>query len=231
MPAPEPWRGALRIRPGVVAFRGEIGSAEPHAHAAVQLYRCERGEVEVTDGSGASVSAATLVIPARARHRVSVEPGVVGTTMFLDPSSAWATPHGSWEASVRDWADHERAAMVAAALEAVARPAEGTFGARVEEWVRTRLPERAEVSELARALAISEPTLRRRARADLGLTVQSYARWIRLLVALEQVASGASITDAAAAAGFSDGSHATRACREMFGLAPSEAIAHLSIES
>jgi AraC-like DNA-binding protein len=60
------------------------------------------------------------------------------------------------------------------------------------------------------------------------LGVQAYTRWVRLIVALEQVAAGRSITDAAHQAGFTDGSHATRACREMFGLSPSDAIAHLS---
>jgi AraC-like DNA-binding protein len=231
MPAAEPWRGALRVRPGVVAFDGQIGSAEPHAHAAVQLYACSRGAIEVTDGSGTSITARRLVIPARARHQVRATSGVVGTTTFVDPSSTWAPPRGSWESSVEHWADEERGAYLSSALRGISTPATATFGARVEEWVRARLPDRAQVADLAGSLAMSESTLRRRARADLGLSVQAYARWVRLLVALEQVAAGGTIADAAAAAGFADGSHATRACREMFGLTPSEAIAHLTFQA
>jgi len=106
----------------------------------------------------------------------------------------------------------------------------GSFGHRVEDWVRSRLPDSVAIGELAASLAVSEATLRRSARTQLGLGVQTYTRWVRLIVALEHVAAGASITDAAAAAGFADGSHATRACREMFGVTPSQAIAHLTIE-
>ncbi|MBO9522812.1 MAG: helix-turn-helix domain-containing protein [Nocardioidaceae bacterium] len=227
----EAWRGELRIRPGVVAFAGQIGAAAPHVHAAVQVYRCEQGAVRVTGEDGASVTAPVVVIPAGASHRVAVAEGVVGSTVFLDPSSSWAPERGDWERSVRGWADERRTSYAEATLRRLDRhpPAPG-FGARIEQWVRDRLPERVQVGELAEALAVSEATLRRRARADLGLSVQAYTRWVRLLLALEQIAAGASITDAATAAGFADGSHATRACREMFGLSPSEAIAGLQLE-
>lgn len=226
------WTGDLHIRPGVVAFTGRIGAADPHAHAAVQLYACTHGEVEVTDASGARASGQAVVIPARARHSVRGAEGAIGTTVFLDPSGAWAPARGSWTESVQGWVDDERAAFAATTLEETLRgptTPTGSFGARIEEWVRDRLPDRVVVADLAGSLSVSEATLRRHARADLGLSVQAYARWVRLIVALEQVAAGRSITDAATAAGFADGSHATRACREMFGLAPSDAIAHLTI--
>ena len=226
------WTGDLHIRPGVVAFRGRIGAAEQHAHAAVQLYRCRDGEIEVTDATGARATAQAVVIPARARHSVRAAERTIGTTVFLDPSGSWAPAGGAWTRSVHGWVDDERAAFAATTLEETLRePATrtGSFGALIEEWVRDRLPDRVVVADLASSLSVSEATLRRYARADLGLSVQAYSRWVRLIVALEQIAAGRSITDAATAAGFADGSHATRACREMFGLAPSEAIAHLTI--
>ena len=227
-----PWTGDLHIRPGVIAFSGRIGAADQHAHAAVQLYRCRDGGIEVTDAAGASVIAPAVVTPARPPHSARATEGTIGTTVFLDPSGAWAPAGGAWTHSVHGWADEERAAFAATTLEDTLRePPTGTgsFGARIEEWVRDRLPDRVVVADLASSLSVSEATLRRYARADLGLSVQAYTRWVRLIVALEQVATGSSITDAAAAAGFADGSHATRACREMFGLAPSDAIAHLTI--
>jgi len=227
-----PWTGDLHIRPGVIAFSGRIGAAEQHAHAAVQLYRCRDGEIEVTDAAGASVTAPVVVIPARARHSVRASEATIGTTVFLDPSGSWAPAGGAWVRSVHGWADEERAAFATTTLERTLREptaATGSFASRIEEWVRARLPDRVVVSELAESLSVSDATLRRYARADLGLSVQAYTRWVRLIIALEQVETGSSITDAATAAGFADGSHATRACREMFGLAPSDAIAHLTI--
>jgi methylphosphotriester-DNA--protein-cysteine methyltransferase len=134
---------------------------------------------------------------------------------------------------VHGWADAKRAAFAVSTLQstlqAPLRGVEGRFGARIEEWVRGKLPDRVVVSDLAAALSVSDATLRRHAHSELGLSVQAYARWVRLIIALEHVATGRSITDAATAAGFADGSHATRACREMFGLTPSDAIEHLTI--
>ncbi|MBV9228376.1 MAG: AraC family transcriptional regulator [Chloroflexi bacterium] len=46
-------------------------------------------------------------------------------------------------------------------------------------------------------------------------------RWQRLLVALRTSASGASLTEAAHAAGFADSAHLTRVFRTTFGLPPS----------
>jgi len=228
-----PWRGDLHIRPGIVAFTGLVGAADPHAHAAVQLIWCREGEVEVTDGSGTSVCADAMVIPAWAAHSIRVARRTFATTVFLDPSGSWAPQRGEWTQSVRGWVDDERADFAISTLRGTLNDpptnTPGRFGARIEEWVRERLPDRVVVSDLAAELNVSVATLRRHAHAELGLSVQAYARWIRLIIALEHVGAGESITDAATAAGFADGSHASRACREMFGMAPSDAIAHLTI--
>lgn len=226
------WAGELTIRPGIIAYSGRIGAADLHAHAAVQVYRCHTGELEVTDEAGSVVVATTVVIPARARHSVRASTGTAGSTVFIDPSGSWAPKTGNWVSSVSAWVDDERSSYAKTSLGDIladlTAPA-GSLGTEIEGWVRARLPERVIVADLARALTVSEASLRRIARAELGLNVQAYTRWIRLIVALEQVAAGRSITDAAAEAGFADGSHATRACREMFGLSPSEALAHLSV--
>lgn len=228
------WNGSVSIRPGIVAFVGHIGTAPLHAHAAVQVYSCERGMVEVTDAEGRAAWAPAAVIPAGAKHSVVAAEGTIGTTVFVDPSSRWAPLAGTWAGSPETWTDEERgevARRVVSDAFASTGQAADSFGGQVDQWVRSRLPDAVRVPELAASLAVSEATLRRRATIELGIGVRAYVRWVRLIVALENVAAGASITDAAAAAGFADGSHATRACREMFGLSPSDAIAQLSISS
>jgi len=52
-----------------------------------------------------------------------------------------------------------------------------------------------------------------------GLPFRTYLLWRRLMRGLEAFASGASLTDAALGAGFSDSAHFSRTFRRMFGTA------------
>jgi AraC-like DNA-binding protein len=53
------------------------------------------------------------------------------------------------------------------------------------------------------------------------MSVQSYLRWKRLIAAISASALGASLTQAAHAAGFADSAHLTRVFRATFGISPS----------
>jgi AraC-like DNA-binding protein len=59
----------------------------------------------------------------------------------------------------------------------------------------------------------------------MGMSAQSYVVWLRIYEACSALAEGASLSGAAAHAGFADTAHFTRTFRRTFGLAPSQ-IAH-----
>ena len=92
-----------------------------------------------------------------------------------------------------------------------------------------RLPDlvdegRVEVDQLAAEWGLSVSRLTQVFSEEIGTPIRSHVRWLRLVNATEQLANGASITQAAHEAGFADGPHFTRTFRTIFGLAPTEAV-------
>jgi AraC-like DNA-binding protein len=82
------------------------------------------------------------------------------------------------------------------------------------------------ITSLATHVYLSPSRFRHLFRREMGLSVQSYLRWQRLLAALRTSAYGASLTEAAHAAGFADSAHLSRVCRATFGLPPARIFKH-----
>jgi AraC family transcriptional regulator len=80
------------------------------------------------------------------------------------------------------------------------------------------------VEFLAQAVHLSPSRLRHLFKRQLGLSIQRYLLWQRLLTALQNCAQGHSLTWAAYEAGFADLAHLTRVFRHSFGLKPSEIL-------
>ena len=74
---------------------------------------------------------------------------------------------------------------------------------------------------VARQIGCSVGRFRHLFRDQIGLGYRTYLLWLRLGVALEAIAAGASLTDAAHDAGFADSAHLSRTYRRMFGISPS----------
>jgi AraC family transcriptional regulator len=82
------------------------------------------------------------------------------------------------------------------------------------------------ITSLATCVHLSPSRFRHLFRHEMGMSVQSYLRWQRLLAALRTSAYGASLTEAAHVAGFADSAHLTRVCRATFGLPPARIFKH-----
>jgi AraC-like DNA-binding protein len=77
------------------------------------------------------------------------------------------------------------------------------------------------ITFLAMRVHLSPSRFRHLFRSEMGMSVQSYLRWKRLIAALRSSAQGASLTEAAHTAGFADSAHLTRVFRATFGISPS----------
>ena len=86
--------------------------------------------------------------------------------------------------------------------------------------IESELEDPPGLEALASELNISSSRLRHMFREQVGLPLSRYVLWMRLRAALLEALEGASMTESAQAAGFSDAAHFTRTCRQMFGLPP-----------
>lgn len=77
------------------------------------------------------------------------------------------------------------------------------------------------IKHLATQVYLSPSRFRHLFRDEIGMSVQSYLRWQRLMAVVHTSARGLSLTEAAHMAGFSDSAHLTRVFRATFGLPPS----------
>lgn len=76
------------------------------------------------------------------------------------------------------------------------------------------------LDDVAHLMGLGRTAALRRFRREVGATPQDYAMQIRLRLARRALAAGDSISEVAAATGFSDQSHLTRAFVRQFGLPP-----------
>lgn len=97
--------------------------------------------------------------------------------------------------------------------------------ARVEcalDYLRSVPDYRASVMEIAEAVSLSPSRISHLFAEQAGLPIRRYLLWLRLRAAIEEMATGDSLTEVAYATGFSDSAHLSRTFRQMMGLMPSQ---------
>lgn len=95
---------------------------------------------------------------------------------------------------------------------------------RLEPVVRLTRERLGEVTfgELARAAALSERSLRRRFKAETGITWEEYRRRLQVFLAIEALEAGEAIGTVAARIGYENPAAFARAFRAAIGMSPSE---------
>lgn len=91
---------------------------------------------------------------------------------------------------------------------------------RVIAHLRLHLAQRHSAAALGRHVGLSPHRLMHLFRASTGLPLRRYALWLRLRAAVAGALQGATLTEAAHRAGFSDSAHFSRSFRAHFGLPP-----------
>jgi AraC-like DNA-binding protein len=81
-----------------------------------------------------------------------------------------------------------------------------------------------DLASLSQEAGLSPRQMRHVFTRDVGLPMRAYVRWRRLRRALATVGEGASLSAAATSAGFADGAHLSRVCREQFGITPVQGL-------
>lgn len=248
-------RGSWISRPGELVVAGSFGDVEAHHHPAVQLAVGIDGALELLASDGTAQRCSVAVVASGTRHALRSVGATAAMSIYLSPETATAAAFnalsGARGAVSGVWAVEDADALAGAVIAALnaddlSGAADLVLGellgsAHIEpglpvhpqlrqaiELVSARMPNRADLGSVAGAVALSPDYLGRLFKRQTGASFAVTARWTRLLAALEHLSAGTSITDAAHLAGFADGAHATRVCRELTGIVPSEVVRALA---
>ncbi len=237
------WEGAslwlVRARPGEQYPRTDV-----HAHHAVQITLALTGHIDFDTDDG-RVEGEVIAIAPDSRHAFKGT-GLVAH-LFVAPegkagrritrqlfgsgptASISASQLGDIPARLRSTFDDplhtdEDLRTLGRALLAQLAGAGGDAQAadpriaKLIAAVATRLDEQLGLRDVADLVGLSPGRTRHLFVEQTGLPFRTYVLWMRLLRALEVFAGGASLTEAAHRAGFSDSAHLSRTFHRMFGV-------------
>jgi len=233
------WEGA-----SLWVFEAEERSAQTasHSHHAIQITVALEGDFELRAGEE-SVHGPAAAVAADASH--VFDASGMAALLFIEPESAvgrslTARWFGENPLRALDWRtfapfveglreafrlDHADEAFVALGMQIIGELDDGPMHKPTDHRVASMIEFAAANLENSAALHLAaEHVNLSKSRAShlfveqTGLPLKSYVLWRRLGRAVELYSEGASLTEAAHAASFSDSAHFSRTFRRMFGL-------------
>lgn len=237
--------GTLHLLPSGALFVGADMVNEPHRHFTTSILLGLDGPIRVRAGAQAEFRpvdgvvvapnveqqldargarlAALQVDPeseafARIAHRLEGSPvhllgGDVMARLrgaFHDVEESSSSLLRAWELTLRELG---RGGAVRRTLDPRVR--------RVLSLIKGDILSPPPASRLAAAVGLSSGRLIHLFTREMGLPIRRYVLWLRLRDVVISLVAGASLTEAAHRAGFSDSAHLSRTFRGMFGFPPS----------
>jgi AraC-like DNA-binding protein len=228
---------------------GAFADLALHHHPAVQITLAGQAPLTLTRADGVHDECRLVVIGSGVRHAVRSDPTSTALTLYIGPHAPQGVAlntlcrnhcrdTGIWIADdAKELADATAATLATdgpqAAAEFLVDQLCGSHDSRPDrpasvhpqlrhaiDVVSSQVPHPVDVASVARIVALSPDYLGRLCKRQTGVSFSATIRWARLVTAVNHLADGRSVTDAAHLAGFADGSHANRVCWEMAGAAP-----------
>jgi len=229
--------GTLVVSGTRTLYVGPLVATGRHAHHAAQIVMAPQG-LCIEDGANGRIHACTAVIPPRLPHGHGAS--THAAVLFLDgddPASRALARNAeprceTWgrdtlDVSVpRDPTPEQARALIASLLSAIdprqpsglRHPAARRMCAYLDDEGH------GDLASLSNEAGLSPRQMRHAFARDIGLPMRAYQRWRRLRHACTAVAEGASLSAAAASAGFADSAHLSRVFRAQFGMTPTQAL-------
>jgi AraC-like DNA-binding protein len=233
--------GTLFVSGTWVLYVGPLVATTQHAHHAAQIIIAPQG-LYIEDGGNRRIRMSAAVIPPRLRHRHGA--CTHAALLFLDgddPTSRQLSRNAeprceTWERDTldlsvpRDPTPAQARALVDSILPALEmreppRPRHPAVRRMCEYLDRS---DHVDLAALSHEAGLSPRQMRHAFTRDVGLPMLAYLRWKRLRRAASAIEAGASLTAAAAAAGFADSAHLSRAFRQQFGLTPTQGLSSIT---
>lgn len=237
--------GAL-LWPAAMIVWGPGYVSSLHAHHCLQLVMALRGELRVRSSPKQKwTTCGAILVKPDAKHEVVARATIV-LIAFVESESELGAALADLlkedltqisEQELEDWRAQlgDPAALNATQVEAWVRRAllHGRASARLHprvkrvlRFLRTELgvQDTFSLEGLAKIAGLSPSRLMHVFTASVGVPLRPYVLWLRLQLASGQLMRGASKTEAAHYAGFSDAAHMSRTFRRMLGTTPSELV-------
>jgi AraC-like DNA-binding protein len=222
------WDSTLLLGDFMVVYLGPAGPAGWHVHPAVQVAVAWDAPLTI-ELADRRLEGASVIVPGGVRHRLDTCARQVAV-VFVDHLSAAGRalderarrgaeplPPPRPPVGVADVSRFVTQAMGALPAPRLLSPPVAAALA----YVDGALDARPTLTGAAAAAHLSPSRLTHVFTPEVGLPFKRYVSWRRLRRVVEEVAGGATLTWAAAAAGFSDSAHLSRTFRRSFGLPPS----------
>ncbi|MBA4682383.1 MULTISPECIES: helix-turn-helix transcriptional regulator [Pseudomonadaceae] len=236
---PLKWSGRAWLAPGLAVFAGRAGHQDWHHHQAHQI--AIGLDVPVTvECPQRQYTGFSVFIPAGVRHRIS---GALIVSIYLDvladeaqvlPQSMTPMPIEIAPSdakriadSLNEGAGDPRSAVRKALQVLDVLPAPDPRVTIVSTAIHEGKVRR---EELAALVHLSPTRFSHWFVEQTGLPLRSYVKWLRLTQAVQYLACGRSMTDAAHESGFSDSAHFSRTFHSLLGIDPSSALAEVYLQ-
>jgi AraC family transcriptional regulator len=233
---------------GCLLIGRSAGAIPTHAHYAIQVAFGSVPGVKFRSSEKEEWRSYTgAMIPSRQPHSMDATQMPVNAVMFVEPETsegralderylaggiaempAEALP--ATRAVFDAFAANDRAALTAACV-GVIRALTGDIAPRVESderilraiaYINANLSGKLTLNEVAAQAFLSPSRFRHLFVEQTGLQLRPYILWRRFLKVWELGMTGASMSEAAHAAGFADAAHLSRTSKKMFGFPPSQ---------
>ncbi|QIR16383.1 helix-turn-helix transcriptional regulator [Shewanella aestuarii] len=229
------------FRAGIVIIYGSSVDASPHSHHAIQLAWPRSNSGCTLDNKEINTA---VVIDSSIKHQLQMDEGWI---LLVEPSSELGValtkklegrPSRLFEGSVLffnhpkntdDLTEHLSSLFESLGLQTMFPLCNQTL--TIDPRIRTLLSELSQcldgqclkpnhwrASDVAKKLALSESRFLHLFSEELGIPWRPYLLWCRMICAVRAILKGASATDAAYMAGFSDSPHLSRSFRKTFGM-------------
>ena len=239
------WGRRLILSPGRLLFIGPGGAAEQHAHHATQLVVGLRAEVKL-EVDGRRLRRRATMVRSNVPHALEAsDNGIALILLDANQTGARQMPDSYHATELRpiidglgapsvEWSSTQLGGWLTemlARLGAKPRP-RVLSGAtrRALGYVEGELERVPRLDVAAERAGLSPSRLTHLFRLEVGLPFRRFVLWARLKRAAELAAGGATITECAVAAGFSDGAHFSRTFRGHFGLPPSVVLPLIELD-